>query len=60
MRSSCIAMHRLEMFNFNYPLVISDWIRVSNVINNVNLDKVAETPESGKKDKLTLRRWMQR
>jgi uncharacterized OsmC-like protein len=29
---------------------------VSNVINNVNLDKVAETAESGKKDKLTLRR----
>ena len=30
--------------------------RVSEIINNVNLDKIAETTKSGKKDKLTLRR----
>jgi len=29
---------------------------VSNIINNVDLDKVAETTESGKKEKLTLRK----
>ncbi len=30
--------------------------RVSNIINNVNLDKVAETTESGKKEKSSLRK----
>jgi uncharacterized OsmC-like protein len=29
---------------------------VSNIINNVDLDKVGETTESGKKEKLTLRK----
>ncbi len=29
---------------------------MSNIINNVDLDKVAETTESGKKEKLTLRK----
>jgi hypothetical protein len=29
---------------------------VSNIINNVDLDKIAETTESGKKEKLTLRK----
>jgi len=29
---------------------------VSNIINNVDLEKVAETTESGKKEKLTLRK----
>ena len=30
--------------------------RVSNIINNVNLDKVSETTESGKKEKSSLRK----
>ena len=29
---------------------------MSNIINNVDLEKVAETTESGKKEKLTLRK----
>lgn len=29
---------------------------MSNIINNVNLDKVAETTESGKKEKSSLRK----
>jgi uncharacterized OsmC-like protein len=30
--------------------------RVSEIINNVNLDKIAETTETGKKEKLSLRK----
>jgi len=29
---------------------------MSNIINNVDLDKIIETTESGKKEKLTLRK----